>query len=151
MERWLSIHWFHIRTDCSLSVFPFVLFSLCMFDCVHVCTPSLGVKHKLISSPTLIAPSLQKTQECDQKLMTFFLLFRANSRFIIGQVSNRFCWERKVLSPTRVADGHVVLLWLYSASSRSERQLGNCHSLASAHRSSQTKHVADTEADCCRD
>lgn len=69
-------------------------------------------------APTLIAPPPlpQKTQECNQTQMTFLLLFRANSRFIIGQVWNRFCWERKVLSPARVADGHVVLLWLYSAS-----------------------------------
>lgn len=129
-----------------LSLFPAVC--LTVFMCAHF----LWCKTEIDPQPrTDSFPPCKKTQKCDQKQTTFFLLFKANSRFIIKQVWNRFCCERKVLSPARVADGHVVLLCLYSASSRSERQLGNCHSLASTHKSSQTKHVAQTEADCCRD
>lgn len=152
---WASTDFTSGRIVFSL-LFPLSLFSLlCVWlcSCVHSfswCKTQIDPQPPRWQ-PTSTPPPRKRTQECHQKQMTFLLLFRANSRFIIGQVSDRFGGETKVLSPARVADGRVVLLWLYSASFRSERQLGNCRSLASAPRSSQTKHVAETEADCCRD
>lgn len=98
-----------------LSFFPLLCVWLC--SCVHSfsrCKTQIDPQPPRWqpTTTTTTPPPRKRTQECHQKQMTFLPLFRANSRFIIGHVSDRFRGETKVLSPARVADGRVVLLWL---------------------------------------
>lgn len=104
VRRRLSIHWFHIRKDCFLSVVPFVpFFPCCVFDCVHVCTPSLGVKHKLIHSPHADSPPAppptKGLKSATKSKWLFFYCLEQTADLLLGKCQTDLVGRRRCYLP----------------------------------------------------